>query len=144
MEAAASIIAFVQITTEIAKCVIKTKKLWDQAQELPEDIQALILRLQCHQPIFDAMQQQLQHDDSLCSVQNDSLVQTNLDCCKMSLKTLQSTSDDLISQLNAKKGLKRKLAAVKLALGKDNLDRLKNRLGESIELLKLAIVAWDM
>ncbi|RSL79902.1 hypothetical protein CEP51_006991 [Fusarium floridanum] len=144
METAASIIAFVQITTEIAKCVIKTKKLWDQAQELPEDIQALIMRLQCHQPIFDAMQQQLQHDDTLCSVQNDSLVQTNLDCCKMSLKTLQSTSDELLSQLNAKKGLKRKLAAVKLALGKDSLDRLKNRLSESIELLKLAIMAWDM
>ncbi|KAI8688745.1 hypothetical protein NCS55_00129100 [Fusarium keratoplasticum] len=144
METAASIIAFVQITTEIAKCVIKTKKLWDQAQELPEDIQALIMRLQCYQPIFDAMQQQLQHDDSLCSVQNDSLVKTNLDCCKLSLKTLQSTSDDLLSQLNAKKGLKRKLAAVKLALGKDNLDRLKNRLSESIELLKLAIMAWDM
>ncbi|KAJ4169308.1 hypothetical protein NW754_016342 [Fusarium falciforme] len=144
METAASIIAFVQITTEIAKCVIKTKKLWDQAQELPEDIQALILRLQCHQPIFDAMQQQLQHDDSLCSVQNDSLVRTNLDCCQMSLKTLQSTADDLISQLNAKKGLKRKLAAVKLALGKDGLDRLKNRLSESIELLKLSIMAWDM
>ncbi|EEU48025.1 uncharacterized protein NECHADRAFT_75185 [Fusarium vanettenii 77-13-4] len=144
METAASIIAFVQITTEIAKCVIKTKKLWDQAQELPEDIQALILRLQCHQPIFDAMQQQLQHDDSLCSVQNDSLVRTNLDCCQMSLKTLQSTADDLISQLNAKKGLKRKLAAVKLALGKDGLDRLKNRLSESIELLKLSIMAWDI
>ncbi|WAO84119.1 Hypothetical protein NCS54_00132500 [Fusarium falciforme] len=144
METAASIVAFVQVGTEIAKCVIKTKKLWDQAQELPEDIQALIMRLQCYQPIFDAMQQQLQHDDSLCSVQNDSLVQTNLDCCKMSLKNLQSTSDDLLSQLNAKKGLKRKLAAVKLALGKDNLDRLKNRLSESIELLKLAIMAWDM
>ncbi|KAJ4324475.1 hypothetical protein N0V84_003899 [Fusarium piperis] len=144
METAASIVAFVQVTAEITKCIIKTKKLWDQAQELPEDIQALIMRLQCHQPIFDAMQQQLQHDDSLCSVQNDSLVRTNLDCCQMSLKTLQSTADDLMSRLDAKKGLKRKLAAVKLALGKDGLDRLKNRLSESIELLKLSIMAWDM
>lgn len=143
MEVAASAIAIIQITTQIATCVVKTKKLWGQAQEFPEDVQALVMRLQCLHTIFDAMEQQL-NDDSLCSVQSNALVRTNLDCCQKSLRTLQTTADDLLSQLNTKKGLKRKLATVKMTIGNDGLDRLKNRLNESIEILKLSITAWNM
>ncbi|KAJ4271366.1 hypothetical protein NW762_000068 [Fusarium torreyae] len=144
MEVAASAIAFVQIATEIGKCVIKTKKLWDQAQDLPEEIQALILRLHGYKSIFAAMQHQVPNQELLYALPSYSLVVDNLRASKEALKLLDKSADDLIKKLDAKKGLKRKLAAVKIAIGKEGLDRLTNRLNEAISLLNLSLQAWNM
>ncbi|KAF5021388.1 hypothetical protein F66182_6577 [Fusarium sp. NRRL 66182] len=145
MEAAASIIAFVQIASEIGKCVVKTKQIWDQAQDLPEELQALILRLQSYKSIFETMQQhQVPRHESCYALPTYSLVDDNLKASMKALQLLGNSADDLISKLAAKKGLKRRLAAVKIAIGKDNLDRLTNRLNEAIGLLNLSLQAWSM
>ncbi|KAM0546988.1 hypothetical protein ACHAPJ_010531 [Fusarium lateritium] len=144
MEVAASAIAFVQIATEIGKCVIKTKKLWDQARDLPEEIQTLILRLHGYKSIFAAMQYQVPNHELLYTLPSYSLVVDNLKASKEALELLDKSADDLIKKLDAKKGLKRKLAAVKTAIGKEGLDRLTNRLNEAISLLNLSLQAWNM
>lgn len=144
MEAAASIIAFGQVAAAIGKCVIKAKKLWDQAQDLPDEIQALILRLQGYESIFQVMDKQYPDQQYLQALPTYSLVQDNLKVSMGALALLRDNADHLITKLDAKKGLKRKLAAVKIILGKDSSDQLKDRLNDSIALLNLSCQAWNM
>lgn len=144
MEAAASIIAFGQVAAAIGKCVIKSKKLWDQAQDLPDEIQALILRLQGYESIFQVMDKQYPDQQYLQALPTYSLVQDNLKVSMGALALLRDNADHLITKLDAKKGLKRKLAAVKMILGKDSSDQLKDRLNDSIALLNLSCQAWNM
>ncbi|KAG5663717.1 hypothetical protein KAF25_006302 [Fusarium avenaceum] len=144
MEAAASIIAFGQVAAAIGKCVIKAKKLWDQAQDLPDEIQALILRLQGYESIFQVMDKQYPNQQYLQTLPTYSLVQDNLKVSMGALALLRDNADHLITKLDAKKGMKRKLAAVKMILGKDSSDQLKDRLNDSIALLNLSCQAWNM
>lgn len=144
MEAAASIIAFVQISTEIGKCVIKTKRLWDQAQDLPQETQLLLKRLQGYKSIFEVLDQQYPNQQSFNMLPTFSLVQDNLRASMEALELLRQNADYISSKLEVKTGLKRKLAAVKITIGKESLDALTTRLNESISLLNLAIQAWHM
>ncbi|KAJ3522352.1 hypothetical protein NM208_g12897 [Fusarium decemcellulare] len=144
MEAAASVIAFVQISTEVVKCMVKTKQLWDQSRDLPGEIQGLIKRLEGYIPIFKGIQKQLCSQDFVSALEDDMLIADSLAFCMRAHRTLESTVEDLTLQLNAKKGFKRRLAAVKMVIGKDKLDQLKNKLSDSIELLNLSCMAWNM
>jgi hypothetical protein len=144
MEAAASIIAFLQVAQGIAKCAIKTKKLWDQAQDIPEEMQSLILRLHSYKSIFEVMHQQFPNQESFCSLPTFSLVQDNLRASMSALELLDESAEHLVTKIDAKKGLKRKLTAFKIAIGKENSDRLIKRLHDSIALLNLSLQAWNM
>ncbi|KAF4343702.1 hypothetical protein FBEOM_2375 [Fusarium beomiforme] len=144
MEVAASVIAFVQIATEIGKCVIKTKRLWDQAQDLPQETQVLIMRLQAYKSIFEALDQQYPNQEVFNTLPTFSLVQDNLRASMEALQLLKNNADHVSSKLEVKTGLKRRLAAVKVAIGKESSDRLTTRLNESIALLSLALQAWNM
>ncbi|KAF5652965.1 hypothetical protein F25303_2739 [Fusarium sp. NRRL 25303] len=73
-----------------------------------------------------------------------SLVQDNLRASMEALELLRQNADYISSKLEVKTGLKRKLAAVKIAIGKESLDALTTRLNESTSLLSLAIQAWHM
>ncbi|CEI64675.1 hypothetical protein FVEN_g3188 [Fusarium venenatum] len=144
MEAAASIIAFLQVAQGIAKCTVKTKQLWDQAQDIPEEMQSLILRLHSYKSIFEVMHQQFPNQESFCSLPTFSLVQDNLRASMSALELLDESAEHLVAKINAKKGLKRKLAAFKIAIEKENSDRLIKRLHDSIALLNLSLQAWNM
>lgn len=144
MEAAASIIAFVQISTEIGKCIIKMKKLWDQANDLPQETQVLLTRLQRYQAIFETLDQQYPNQQSLNMLPTFSLVQDNLRASMEALASLRRNADYVSSKLEVKTGLKRKLAAVRIVIGKESSDGLTTRLNESISLLSLALQAWSM
>ncbi|PTD12921.1 hypothetical protein FCULG_00003623 [Fusarium culmorum] len=139
MEAAASIIAFLQVAQSIAKCAVKTKQLWDQAQDMPEEMQSLILRLHSYKSIFEVMHQQFPNQESFRSLPTFSLVQYNLRASMSALELLNGNAEHLVAKVDAKKGMKRKLATFKMAIGRENSDRLIKRLHESIALLNLAI-----
>ncbi|EGU79588.1 hypothetical protein FOXB_09871 [Fusarium oxysporum f. sp. conglutinans Fo5176] len=59
-----------------------------------------------------------------------SLVQDNLRASMEALELLRQNADYVSSKLEVKTGLKRKLAAVKIAIGKESSDRLITRLNE--------------
>lgn len=144
MEAAASIIAFLQVAQSIAKCAIKTKQLWDQAQDIPEEMQSLILRLHSYKSIFEVMHQQFPNQESFRSLPTFSLVQDNLRASMSALELLNGNAEHLVAKVDAKKGMKRKLATFKMAIGRENSDRLIKRLHDSIALLNLSLQAWNM
>ncbi|KIL83817.1 hypothetical protein FAVG1_12967 [Fusarium avenaceum] len=146
MEAAASIIAFVQITSDIVKCMIKAKQIWDQSKDLPEDIRDLTRRLQHYKEIFENMHSQLSDntDHLFFQARNDALVLNSLKISEQAQKALEAFITDLSAQLSAKKGFRRKLFAIKSAMGKDTIERLKVRLRESLELLEASERAYNI
>uniref|UniRef100_A0A0D2XAK1 Uncharacterized protein n=1 Tax=Fusarium oxysporum (strain Fo5176) TaxID=660025 RepID=A0A0D2XAK1_FUSOF len=73
-----------------------------------------------------------------------SPVQDNLRASMEALELLRQNADYVSSKLEVKAGLKRKLAAVKIAIGKESSDRLITRLNESVTLLGLALTAWNI
>lgn len=137
MEAAASVIAFVQITTDIVKCMVKVKQIWDQSKDLPKEIRDLIGRVQHYKRIFENMHDQLcsNTDGFFCLKSNDSLILDSLKILNQAHEALESFVSDLGSQLERKKGFKRKLLAIRMVMGRDTIERLKSGLSDALELL---------
>ncbi|KAF5702133.1 hypothetical protein FGLOB1_9764 [Fusarium globosum] len=73
-----------------------------------------------------------------------SLVQDNLRASMEALELLRQNADHISSKLEVKTGLRRKVAAVKITIGKETSDGLTTRLNESISLLSLALQAWTI
>ncbi|KAF5629270.1 hypothetical protein F52700_7588 [Fusarium sp. NRRL 52700] len=120
------------------------KKLWDQAKDLPQETQLLLTRLQGYQAIFTALDQKYPNQQSLNMLPTFSLVQDNLRASMEALESLRRNADYVSSKLEVKTGLKRKLAAVKIVIGKESSDGLTTRLNEAVSLLSLALQTWHM
>ncbi|KAF5657674.1 hypothetical protein FDENT_14177 [Fusarium denticulatum] len=73
-----------------------------------------------------------------------SLLQDNLRDSMEALESLRKNADSISTKLEAKTGLKRKLAAVKIIIGKESSDGLTTRLKEAIPMLGLAVQACDL
>ncbi|KAF5985589.1 hypothetical protein FBULB1_2798 [Fusarium bulbicola] len=73
-----------------------------------------------------------------------SLVQDNLRASMEALEELRKNADYVSTKLEVRTGLKRKLAAVKIVIGKESSDGLTTRLNEAISMLCLAVQAWHM
>ncbi|OBS26921.1 hypothetical protein FPOA_00862 [Fusarium poae] len=145
METAASIIAFVQITAEVVKCMVKAKQIWDQSKDLPKEIRDLIGRVQHYKTIFENMHDQVSNDtDEFSLKSNDSLVVNSLVILNQAHQALESFVNDLGAQLERKKGLKRRLLAIKMSMGRDTIERLKTGLSDALELLDASERAYNM
>ncbi|KAF5233310.1 hypothetical protein FANTH_12596 [Fusarium anthophilum] len=73
-----------------------------------------------------------------------SLLQDSLRDSMEALESLRENADSISTKLEAKTGLKRKLAAVKIIIGKKSSDELTTRLKEAISMLSLAVQAWEL
>ncbi|KAF4493213.1 hypothetical protein FAGAP_10663 [Fusarium agapanthi] len=120
------------------------KKLWDQAKDLPQETQALLTRLQGYKALFEALGQQYPNQQSFNMLPTFSLVQDNLRDSMEALESLRKNADYISTKLEVKTGLKRKLAAVKIVIGKESSDGLTTRLKEAISMLCLAVQAWHL
>ncbi|RGP60654.1 hypothetical protein FLONG3_10785 [Fusarium longipes] len=146
MEAAASVIAFVQITTEIVKCMVKAKQIWDQSKDLPKEIRDLAGRLQHYKIIFENMHNQVSvNADEIFSLKsNDSLVLNSLVILNQAHEALESFVGDLSSRLERKKGLKGRFFAIKMTMGRHTIEQLKTGLRDALELLDASEKAYHM
>ncbi|KAM0305178.1 hypothetical protein ACHAPM_001553 [Fusarium culmorum] len=145
MESAASVIAFVQITAEVVKCMIKAKQIWDQSKDLPKEIRDLIGRVQHYKTIFENMHDQVSSNtDEFFLKSNDSLVLNSLVILNQAHEALESFVNDLGAHFERKKGFKRRLLAIKMVLGRDTIERLKTGLSDAIELLDASERAYNM
>ncbi|KAM0394328.1 hypothetical protein ACHAPZ_010001 [Fusarium culmorum] len=145
MESAASVIAFVQITAEVVKCMIKAKQIWDQSKDLPKEIRDLIGRVQHYKTIFENMHDQVSSNtDEFFLKSNDSLVLNSLVILNQAHEALESFVNDLGAHFERKKGFKRRLLAIKMVLGRDTIERLKTGLSDAIELLDASERAYNI
>ncbi|EWG36679.1 hypothetical protein FVEG_00596 [Fusarium verticillioides 7600] len=119
------------------------KRLWDQAQYLPQETEFLLKHLQGYEAIFEILRQRYPNQQAFNMLPGFSLVQDNLRDSMEALESLRKNADYISTKLEAKTGLKRKLAALKIIIGKESSDELASTLKEAISMLHLAVQAWD-
>lgn len=144
MEVAASSIAFVQAATGIAKCIIKAKQFWSQVQDVPEDIQDLIIDLEVWKVTLTDVGSQL-HDNVIPpSFWSNSSVKQSLSLAERAHIALDSLVRDMDKQLQSKKGMRRKMVAAKICIKKDALERFEKKLSRSLRLLQTSLQAYQL
>ncbi|KAF7561846.1 hypothetical protein G7046_g2294 [Stylonectria norvegica] len=145
MDVAASAIAFVQAVSGIAKCIAEAKQLWDQVKDLPRELNDMIEDLKRFEPKFRDVEAQFNAKTIAANTDfwNAASAKDSLESSKQAHEILQKMVEELNSQLSTKKGLKKKIAAVKIIIKKSHLDRYEKRMNRAIQLLGASTTSFQ-
>ncbi|KAF4978520.1 hypothetical protein FZEAL_5118 [Fusarium zealandicum] len=145
MEAAASIVAFVQVASEITKCIIKFNKLWEEASDLPQDLKDLFEGLNDYLILFEELKEQLEFDNVSTTTQSSSGIARSFNASLKARDILQELVKEMSCKVLSKKdGFQRIFTSLKLATKKEKLERFQKRLKRSMSLLHISIAIYHI
>lgn len=141
--AGASVIAFVQAASAIAKCIVKAKQLWDHLKDIPRELSELIEDVEAFEACFQDIEAQFNDPRIPKSVWDDGTAKRSLHHCKRALKILEDLVNDLSTQIEAKKGFKKKVVLVKAHTKQELLTRYQNRLERCVQYLNMSAYSYQ-
>ncbi|POR32257.1 Uncharacterized protein TPAR_07535 [Tolypocladium paradoxum] len=141
IEVAASGITLVQLAPQVAKYIFQAYKLWGEIKNVPEDIHNLVTNLKAYEPIFCEIEARF---DACAAQVNHGALKMSFDCARQAQMALEEMLRDLRTELDAKRGLKQKAAALKVIMKKAELEKLEKRLSQSLGLLQLALQMYQL
>ncbi|KAL7945145.1 hypothetical protein V8C42DRAFT_71172 [Trichoderma barbatum] len=128
----------IQAVPRVATLIYQTHQLWQEFRDVPDEILGLVEHLKALESIFSEIEDQFNQDGASTSFKN---------CLELSKKAHDSLGvivADMRTQLQAKKKMKRKYAAVKILLSKAVLARLEQSLSRCMNFLQLAVQAYQL
>jgi len=147
----ASVIAIGQVATAVGKAVVRLKSLWDQVDDVPEQISDLLEELQLLDPMLKGIDKQLSLNSFPKEVWAHSSTKSSRDYCQKAMDSLYSLANDLDQDITKSRNKLRKLGKVgkKLAftratLQKDAIERHEKKLERAMRLLKMSMECHAM
>lgn len=133
----ASGVAVAQLAGSIIAASLTVKRLLADVKELPESFTLLLDQITVLTPVLA---------EASCGATGSSATANALDGalnaaaahCSKALDQLQTLAAELSGQIEQSRGLRRRLAAVKVALRKDIILKHEKRLSSAVQLLSVA------
>lgn len=135
-EVAASGITIGALAFGIAKSAVKLRSIWDQVQGAPEDILSLIEELEDLSWMLADSEEFQQRNPTSSLVLDSTPISRCLQRCKKEVDRLKELTDGLSNDLEHSSKWKKKRAAAKIVLKKEQIDRYKDRLDRTLRMLK--------
>ncbi|KAI5462146.1 hypothetical protein BGZ63DRAFT_206122 [Mariannaea sp. PMI_226] len=141
--AAASIIAIIQLATQIANSIVIAGQLWEQVQNLPDEVRDMLSEMEVHGALFEEIEDELQLDGHT-HFRNEQSARRILGMARLAYKALHNLIEDMNTRINSKKGIRKKVTLVKITLKKDTLEQYQKKLARSSELLQMTLQVYQM
>ena len=126
------------LATGIASSIVKLKSYWDQVQDAPEDVRDLIEELEDLSYLLADIEDDQRQNPMSSLILDSTSTSRCLQHCKQGADRLKELTDNLRTDLDAPRKLKRKWASAKVVLKKSQIDRYKAKLERAIRLLSLS------
>lgn len=134
----ASSLTIGSLATGIANSAIKLRSIWNQVHDAPDDILYLIEELE-HISYMLADSEEFQQRNPMSSLVLDSTsISRCLQRCKTEVDRLKEFTDRLSNDLEHSSKFKKKRAAAKIVLKKDQINRYKDRLDRTLRALTMS------
>lgn len=131
----ASTITVADVALKAAESISKLKRLFTEIQGVPKTIHSLVQQVE----LLDLFVWDLEQADTTNPILfNDDAIRRSTGFCRKSLIELTRLVDDLSSQVNTQKRLKRCAAKAKIILDKKVLSDFQSHLQRVIMMLSLA------
>ncbi|KAI0437203.1 hypothetical protein F4803DRAFT_539652 [Xylaria telfairii] len=134
--AVASGIAVTQVAGEIVGTCLKIKRLMNELDEMPARLESLLSQVELLAPIIS----ETSVDNSTFPLRAslNGALSNSISHCQMALDELKALAESLSSQIEASRGVRRKIKLVKAMLKKDQLKQCERSLQTAVQLLSLA------
>ncbi|ETS79806.1 hypothetical protein PFICI_07335 [Pestalotiopsis fici W106-1] len=134
---AASGIAVATVACQIGSIVFELRQLWDQVQNVPEEINGYLRHIECLEPLLSESNTRFYWDSLPHNVRNNPVMVRTTQYCRESLEDMKEVVYQLDTELKSSRRKKR-ITTLKVILKRNVLTRLEKRLENAVRLLGLA------
>ncbi|KAM0323478.1 hypothetical protein ACHAQA_008758 [Verticillium albo-atrum] len=135
----ASSLALAEIVGKVGVGISKLKRLYDEVEDVPYMIQALLRRLDITLLLVQQAARDLDAGDP--GLQDDMAIRSCILYCESAFENMTSSIDQLLVSIDSTKLFKKKSGRVKVALKQDLLAKHERQMGDIVQLLTLAETA---
>lgn len=129
---AASVIAVADLTGKTIALTIKLKALWEEVKDVPVTLLEKAEHLQHLEELLDLAEQDAAENYTPAAVQNA------INRARAAKNDVRNTIDAYTEELANRRRYRRRLAAAKFVIQKDDLRTVEQKLDRALELYKLA------
>ncbi|KAE9572276.1 hypothetical protein CGMCC3_g11629 [Colletotrichum fructicola] len=132
----ASALAVAELTGKFGVSIVKLKKLWDEIQDVSEEMNRLMRRLEVLKPVLAEMEAEFVQQRH--KVYHNSAANLSIEYCRQAVDDLESLAEDLQARISAAKRTRRKLTRLKVSFKKDNIREFQERIDFALQLILLS------
>ncbi|KAF6815715.1 hypothetical protein CSOJ01_03395 [Colletotrichum sojae] len=125
----------------LAKSVSKVKKLWDEVQDVPDEVAWLIEQLGHYKLAVQAVEAAFHRQDGASP---NNAAESALQACRVAVGNLGALAVDLQSQITVAKKSKRNIAKLKVSLKKDTIQKHQQRPNFIFNMLSMSVNAQSL
>ncbi|KAK2025417.1 hypothetical protein LX32DRAFT_642776 [Colletotrichum zoysiae] len=116
--------------------IVKLKKLWDEVQDVPNEIARLVRQLELLRPVLAEMESGFtQQTHKAC---HNSAANLSMEYCQQAVAELDALAEDLRSRIDAAKRSRRNITKLKVTFKKEQIRGYQEKIQFALQLLSLS------
>ncbi|KAI8166403.1 hypothetical protein K4K54_008344 [Colletotrichum sp. SAR 10_86] len=140
-----SAIAVAELAGKFGLSVMKLKQLWDEIQDIPEEMNRIMRQLEILKPVLAGMEadfvQQQRHKVYSNSATN---LHASIEYCRDAVNDLESLAEDLQARISTAKRSRRNITKLKVSFKKEDIRKYQERIGWALHLISLSQQSYMM
>ncbi|KAJ4996284.1 hypothetical protein K4K48_008765 [Colletotrichum sp. SAR 10_66] len=132
----ASALAVAELTGKFGVSIVKLKKLWDEIQDVPEEMNRLMRRLEILKPVLAEMEAEF--IQQRYKVYHNSAANLSIEYCRQAVDDLGALAEDLQMKISAAKRTRRNITRLKVSFKKETIRNYQERIDFALQLMSLS------
>ncbi|GKT57535.1 hypothetical protein ColTof4_09527 [Colletotrichum tofieldiae] len=137
-----SALTVAEMAGKFGTSLIKLKKLWNEVQDVPNEIAQLFRQLELLRPVLAEMESEFTQQTH--KVYQNSAANLSMEYCQQAVGEFDALAEDLQSRIDAAKRSKRNITKLKVTFKKDQIRSYQEKIQFALQLLCLSQQTYTM
>ena len=129
---------------EVAKVVVRIKRLWNEVEGVPDRIRSLLDYLDFLSPLLEQIEHEFINSPLPSELRQHVSIQQSIALCQRAVHSLHGLAFEMEKEIGRTKALKKRLVCARVALKKDVILQLEGKLEMAINLFKISMTHYVM
>ncbi|KAH9240094.1 hypothetical protein K456DRAFT_1035097 [Colletotrichum gloeosporioides 23] len=124
---------------------MKLKQLWDEIQDIPEEMNRIMRQLEILKPVLAGMEADfVQQQRDKVYLNSATNLQASIEYCRDAVNDLESLAEDLQARISTAKRSRRNITKLKVSFKKEDIRKYQERIGWALHLISLSQQSYMM
>ncbi|KAF3800684.1 hypothetical protein GCG54_00003583 [Colletotrichum gloeosporioides] len=140
-----SAIAVAELAGKFGLSVMKLKQLWDEIQDIPEEMNRIMRQLEILKPVLAGMEADfVQQQRHKVYSNNATNLYASIEYCRDAVNDLESLAEDMQARISTAKRSRRNITKLKVSFKKEDIRKYQERIGWALHLISLSQHSYMM
>ncbi|KAK6226413.1 hypothetical protein QIS74_02460 [Colletotrichum tabaci] len=137
-----SALTVAEMAGKFGASIVKLKKLWDEVQDVPNEIAHLFRQLEILRPVLAEMEAEFSQRTH--RVHHDSAANLSMEYCQQAVGELDALAEELQSRINAARRSRRHITKLKVTFKREQIQAYQEKIRFAMQLLTSSQQSYTM